>query len=101
MESGRTVGEGESDPLNTPLAAYAALFRRSLTEAIDTTTPGERLVFHIFGALGQLERDFIRERPRAGLSAVTLGLAEAAPGPRGGAGWQLTVKGRDLIKGLY
>ena len=30
---------------------------RSLTEAIDTTTPGGRLVFHIFGALGQFERD--------------------------------------------
>jgi DNA invertase Pin-like site-specific DNA recombinase len=30
---------------------------RSLTEAIDTTTPGGRLIFHIFGALGQFERD--------------------------------------------
>jgi len=26
---------------------------RSLTAAIDTTTPGGRLIFHIFGALGQ------------------------------------------------
>ncbi|MCV4655475.1 recombinase family protein, partial [Escherichia coli] len=26
---------------------------RSLTEAIDTTTPGRRLIFHVFGALGQ------------------------------------------------
>ena len=30
---------------------------RSLTEAIDTTTPGGRLIFHVFGALGQFERD--------------------------------------------
>src|SRR5271169_6744526 len=30
---------------------------RSITEAIDTTTPGGRLVFHLFGALGQFERD--------------------------------------------
>ena len=43
---------------------------RSLTEAIDTTTPGGRLIFHIFGALGQFERDLIRERTRAGLNAA-------------------------------
>ena len=43
---------------------------RSLTEAIDTTTPGGRLIFHVFGALGQFERDLIRERTRAGLSAA-------------------------------
>jgi DNA invertase Pin-like site-specific DNA recombinase len=38
---------------------------RSLTEEIDRTTPGGRLVFHLFGALGQFERDLIRERTRA------------------------------------
>ena len=43
---------------------------RSLTESIDTTTPGGRLIFHVFGALGQFERDLIRERTRAGLSAA-------------------------------
>jgi DNA invertase Pin-like site-specific DNA recombinase len=43
---------------------------RSLTEAIDTTTSGGRLIFHIFGALGQFERDLIRERTRAGLDAA-------------------------------
>lgn len=43
---------------------------RSVTEAIDTTTPSGRLVFHIFGALGQFERDLIRERTRAGLAAA-------------------------------
>jgi DNA invertase Pin-like site-specific DNA recombinase len=51
---------------------------RSLTEAIDTTTPGGRLVFHLFGALGEFERDLIRERTRAGLAAA------AARGRRGG-----------------
>ncbi len=35
---------------------------RSLTEAIDTTTPGSRLIFYVFGAFGQFERDLIRER---------------------------------------
>ena len=39
-------------------------------EAIDTTTPGGRLVFHLFAALGQFERDLIRERTRAGLAAA-------------------------------
>ncbi len=43
---------------------------QSLTEAIDTTTPGGRLIFHVFGALGQFERDLIRERTRAGLAAA-------------------------------
>ena len=51
---------------------------RSLTESIDTTTPGGRLIFHVFGALGQFERDLIRERTRAGLSAA------AARGRKGG-----------------
>jgi DNA invertase Pin-like site-specific DNA recombinase len=43
---------------------------RSLTEAIDTTTPGGRLVFHIFAALAEFERSIIRERTRAGLDAA-------------------------------
>ncbi len=51
---------------------------RSITEAIDTTTPGGRLVFHLFGALGQFEVDLIQERTRAGLTAA------AARGRKGG-----------------
>ncbi len=43
---------------------------QSLTENIDTTTPGGKLVFHIFGALAEFERDLIRERTRAGLAAA-------------------------------
>ncbi len=43
---------------------------RSLQEAIDTTTPGGRLVFHIFGSLAEFERDLIQERTRAGLDAA-------------------------------
>ena len=43
---------------------------RSITEAIDTTTPSGRLVFHLFGALEQFERDLIQERTRAGLAAA-------------------------------
>lgn len=43
---------------------------RSLTEAIDTTTAGGMLVFHVFAALAQFERAMIRERTRAGLAAA-------------------------------
>ena len=42
----------------------------SLTEALDTTTPGGRLVFHVFGAMAQWERELIRERTQAGLAAA-------------------------------
>src|SRR5579883_1047101 len=43
---------------------------KSLTENIDTTTPGGRLVFHIFGSIAEFERDLIRERTNAGLNAA-------------------------------
>lgn len=43
---------------------------RSLTEAIDTTTAGGRLFFHIFGALAEFERGVIRDRTMAGLKAA-------------------------------
>jgi len=43
---------------------------RSMTEAIDTTTAGGKLVFHIFGALAEFERSIIRERTNAGLRAA-------------------------------
>lgn len=46
---------------------------RSLSESIDTTTSGGRLVFHVFGALGQFERDLIGERTKAGLAAAARG----------------------------
>jgi len=49
-----------------------------LSKAIDTTTPGGRLIFQIFGALNEFERDVIGERTRAGLAAA------AARGRSGG-----------------
>lgn len=42
----------------------------SLTEHIDTTTAGGRLIFHVFGALAEFERDLMRERTRVGLQAA-------------------------------
>jgi DNA invertase Pin-like site-specific DNA recombinase len=46
---------------------------KSLTESIDTTTSGGKLIFHIFGALAEFERDIIRERTHAGLTAARAG----------------------------
>jgi DNA invertase Pin-like site-specific DNA recombinase len=43
---------------------------RSLQENIDTTSPGGKLIFHVFGALAEFERDLIRERTQAGLEAA-------------------------------
>lgn len=43
---------------------------RSLTEAIDTSTAGGKLTFHIFAALAEFERAIIRERTTAGLLAA-------------------------------
>lgn len=43
---------------------------RSLTEAIDTTTPGGRLVFHVFGAVAEFERAIAAERTAAGVAAA-------------------------------
>lgn len=43
---------------------------RSITETIDTTTSGGKLIFHIFAALAQFERSIIRERTTAGLIAA-------------------------------
>ncbi len=43
---------------------------KSLKEAIDTTTSAGRLVFQIFGALAEFERNLIRERTLAGLAAA-------------------------------
>jgi DNA invertase Pin-like site-specific DNA recombinase len=51
---------------------------KSITEAIDTTTPSGRFMFNILGALSSMEREIIVERTRAGL------LAAAARGRRGG-----------------
>lgn len=67
---------------------------RSITEAIETTTPGGRLVFHLFGALGQFERDLIQERTRAGLAAA------AARGRKGGRKPAITEEKLKRARGM-
>ena len=51
------------------IKASGASFR-SLTEQIDTSTPGGRLIFHVLGALAEFERDLIVERTRSGVKAA-------------------------------
>ncbi|WP_374091019.1 recombinase family protein [Methylomicrobium lacus] len=58
----------------------------SLTEAIDTTTAGGKLIFHVFGALAEFERSIIRERTKAGLDAAR------AHGKKGGRPSALAAK---------
>jgi DNA invertase Pin-like site-specific DNA recombinase len=43
---------------------------KSLKESIDTTAPSGKLVFHFFAALAEFERELIRERTLAGLTAA-------------------------------
>ncbi len=57
----------------------------SLQEKIDTTTSGGKLIFYVFGALAEFERELIRERTRAGLQAAR------ARGRRGGRPAKLTT----------
>src|SRR5438477_7399478 len=68
---------------------------KSLTESIDTTTSGGKLIFHIFGALAEFERDLIRERTQAGL------LAARARGRKGGQPKALTPKQAGIAQQLY
>lgn len=51
------------------LADHEAGFQ-SLSEAIDTTTAGGKLVFHMMGALAEFERALIGERTKAGMAAA-------------------------------
>ena len=68
---------------------------KSLTEQIDTTTSSGKLIFHIFGALAEFERDIIRERTEAGLAAAR------ARGRLGGRRRTLAPKEIDMVKRLY
>ena len=68
---------------------------KSLTENIDTTTSGGKLIFHIFGALAEFERELIRERTQAGLHAAR------ARGRTGGRPKALSVQKAAMARQLY
>lgn len=59
---------------------------RSLTESIDTTTPGGKLIVHIFAPLAEFERALIQERTNAGLAAAR------SRGRMGGRPKKLSIK---------
>ena len=46
------------------------IYFRSIQESLDTSSSGGKLIFHIFGALAEFERDVIRDRTMAGLAAA-------------------------------
>jgi DNA invertase Pin-like site-specific DNA recombinase len=68
---------------------------KSLTENIDTTTSGGKLIFHIFGALAEFERNLIKERTTAGLTAAR------TRGRLGGRPKALTGRKLSIAQDLY
>ena len=68
---------------------------QSLQESIDTTTSNGKLVFHLFAALAEFERNLIGERTRAGLDAAR------ARGRKGGRPVALDAEKRKLLIDLY
>jgi DNA invertase Pin-like site-specific DNA recombinase len=67
---------------------------KSLQENIDTTTSGGKLVFHIFGALAEFEREIIRERTQAGLQSAR------SRGKVGGRPKALTPKEVQMLRNM-
>jgi len=70
------------------------IYFRSVQESLDTSTPGGKLIFHVFGALAEFERDIIRERTLAGLAAAR------ARGRVGGRPRKLSKKQVEMAKKL-
>lgn len=68
---------------------------RSLHENLDTSSSSGKLVFHVFGALAEFERDIIRERSKAGLEAAR------ARGRVGGRRFSLTEEQTKQLRALY
>ncbi len=67
----------------------------SLTEQVDTTTPGGRFFFHMIGAIAEFEHDLIVERTRAGLDAAR------ARGRKGGPKHKLSPADEEMLVSLY
>ena len=68
---------------------------KSLQENIDTTTGTGKLIFHIFGALAEFEKDIIRERTIAGLKAAR------ARGRKGGRPKKMDQKKIEMAQAMY
>jgi DNA invertase Pin-like site-specific DNA recombinase len=70
------------------------VYFKSVQESLDTSTPGGKLIFHVFGALAEFERDIIRERTMAGLAAAR------ARGRKGGRPRKLSKQQVEMAKNL-
>lgn len=79
LNSGDTLVAWKLDRLGRSLAHLIALIKdldargiafKSLSDAIDTTTAGGRLQFHMLGALAEFERSLISERTKAGMASA-------------------------------
>jgi len=70
------------------------VYFKSIQESLDTSTPGGKLIFHVFGALAEFERDIIKERTLAGLAAAR------ARGRNGGRPRKLSKKQVEMAKKL-
>lgn len=68
---------------------------RCIQEGFDTSTSGGKLIFHIFGALAEFEKEVIRERTKAGLKAAR------ARGRKGGRPIKLTPEVIAKVKALH
>ena len=104
IREGETVVVWKLDRMSRSLCDLIELVRffdskgvglRSITENIDTTTPGGKLIFHIFGSMAEFERDLIRERTLAGLATAR------ARGRNGGRPKITTVKQDEMIWKMY
>jgi DNA invertase Pin-like site-specific DNA recombinase len=100
LREGDTLVVWRLDRLGRNLAGLVAEFERrkinfeSLTEKIETVSPAGRLVFHVFAALAEFERNLIRERTVAGLKAAR------ARGRKGGRPAKLSAKEIKTIRAL-
>ncbi len=99
LRAGDTVVIWRLDRLGRSLKDLIALVEqlglRSVQENIDTASIGGRLVFHLFGALAEFERNLIRERTRSGLTAAR------ARGRQGGRKKRLDPAKRAVALRLY
>lgn len=68
---------------------------KSLQESLDTSSAGGRLIFHLFAALAEFERNLIQERTKAGLAAAR------SRGRKGGRKKSLNAKQRAAAVQLY
>jgi DNA invertase Pin-like site-specific DNA recombinase len=79
----------------TELLRERSIQLHSIQEGIDTSSSGGQLMFHLFGALAEFERNLIRERTNAGLTAAR------TRGKTGGRPKALEPNQRSLVVSLY